>query len=308
MKLLSLTDRNTLYHRYVQSDLYRQWAPILSMLQRKFDEADPASLWYVAERQIVRLRGEQSFREQDIAPIYSELLSDCQKFDESTRSKEQARRTASTVMCIVLTMLMNAVEKGHEEERFDNEPMCMAVLDIFVKDTYFQGLMNLFFKRNTGYDGQNVVIAPDDPMLEKTLYEGMDDVAKEEIKQMVKTVMSHTQGLKAVFKSNWTHWESLWKDILADTKMLLMMKNIEPQRNDWGFNQKMVCNVVGMFRDKIGLSGSIKALNDAICTKNIRSYISNHADYDGNDSVFSREQHERIFQLIDKNALSTKSK
>ena len=115
MKLLSLTDRNTLYHRYVQSDLYRQWAPILSMLQRKFDEADPASLWYVAERQIVRLRGEQSFREQDIAPIYSELLSDCQKFDESPRSKEQARRTASTVMCIVLTMLMNAVEKGHEE-------------------------------------------------------------------------------------------------------------------------------------------------------------------------------------------------
>lgn len=308
MRLLSPTDRNTLYHRYVQSDLYRQWAPILSMLQRKFDEADPASLWYVAERQIVRLRGEQSFREQDIAPIYSELLSDCQKFDESPRSKEQARRTASTVMCIVLTMLMNAVEKGHEEERFDNEPMCMAVLDILVSDTYFQGLMNLFFKRNTGYDGQKVVIAPGDPMLEKTLFESMDEVAKEEIGQMAKTVVSHTQGLAAVFKSNWTHWEPLWKDILADTKMLLMMKNIEPQRNDWGFNQKMVCNVVGMFRDKIGLSGSIKALNDAICTKNIRSYISNHADYDGNDSVFSREQHERIFQLIEKNALSTKNK
>lgn len=308
MRLLSPTDRNTLYHRYVQSDLYRQWAPILSMLQRKFDEADPASLWYVAERQIVRLRGEQSFREQDIAPIYSELLSDCQKFDESPRSKEQARRTASTVMCIVLTMLMNAVEKGHEEERFDNEPMCMAVLDILVSDTYFQGLMNLFFKRNTGYDGQKVVIAPGDPMLEKTLFESMDEVAKEEIGQMAKTVVSHTQGLAAVFKSNWAHWEPLWKDILADTQMLQMIKNVEPQRNEWGFNQKMVCNVVGMFRNKIGLSVSDKALNDAICTKNVRSYISKHADYDGNDSVFSREQHERIFQLIDKNALSTKSK
>lgn len=308
MRLLSPTDRNTLHHRYVQSDLYRQWAPILSMLQRKFDEADPASLWYVVERQIVRLRGVQSFREQDIATIYSELLSDCQKFDESPRTKKQAQRTASTVMCIVLTMLMNAVEKGHEEERFDNEPMCMAVLDIFVSDTYFQSLMNLFFKRNTGYDGQKVVIAPGDPMLEKTLYESMDDVAKEEIGQMVKTVVSHTQGLATVFKSNWTHWEPLWKDILADTQMLLMIKNVEPQRNDWGFNQKMVCNVVGMFRDKIGLSDSIKALNDAICNKNVRSYISNHADYDGSDSVFSREQHDIIFQLIDKFALSTNSK
>ena len=183
MKLLSPADKNTLYHRYVKSDLFRQWAPILSMLQRKYDEADPSSLWFLAERQIVRLRGEQSFREQDIAPIYSELLSDCQKFDESPRSKEQARRTASTVMCIVLTMLMNAVEKGHEEESFDNEPMCMAVLDIFVSDAYFQGLMSLFFKRNTGYDGQKVIIAPCDPMLERTLYEGMDEVAQEEIKQ-----------------------------------------------------------------------------------------------------------------------------
>ncbi len=308
MKLLSLTDKNTLYHRYVQSDLYRQWAPILSMLQRKYDEADPVLLWYVAERQIVRLRGEQSFREQDIAPIYSELLSDCQKFDESPRTKEQAKRTASTVMCIVLTMLMNAVEKGHEEDSFANEPMCMAVLDIFVSDAYFQSLMKLFFNRNTGYDGQKVVIAPGDPMLEKTLYESMDDMAKEEIGQMVKTVLNQTQGLKAVFKSNWVHWETLWKDILADTQMLLMIKNIEPQRNEWGFNQKMVCNVVGMFRDKIKLSVSDNALNDAVCTKNVRSYISKHADYDGNDSVFSCEQHERIFQLIDKIVLSTKSK
>lgn len=301
MRLLSPTDRSTLYHRYVRSDLYRQWAPILSMLQRKFDEADPASLWYVAERQIVRLRDEQSFREHDIAPIYSELLSDCQKFGESPRTKEQAQRTASTVMCIVLTKLMNAVEKGHEEERFDNEPICMAVLDIFVSDAYFQGLMNLFFKRNTGYDGQKVVITPSDPMLEKTLYESMDEVAKEEIGQMVKTVLNHTLGLKAVFKSNWTNWESLWKDILTDTEMLLMIKNIEPQRNDWGFNQKMVCNVVGMFRDKIKLSVSDNALNDAICTKNVRSYISKHADYDGNNSVFSREQHGGIIQLIEKN-------
>lgn len=308
MKLLSPADKNTLHHRYVNSDIYRQWAPILSMLQRKYDEADPSSLWFLAERQIVRLRGEQTFREQDIAPIYSELLSDCQKFDESPRTKEQAQHTASTVMCIVLTMLMNAVEKGHEEESFDNEPMCMAVLDIFVSDAYFQGLMNLFFKRNTGYDGQKVIIAPGDPMLERTLYEGMDEVAKEEVGQMAKTVVSYTQSLAAVFKSNWTHWEPLWQDILADTQMMLMIKNIEPQKNDWGFNQKMVCNIVGMFRDRIGLSDSIKALNDALCSKNVRSYISNHADYDGNDSVFTREQHDRIFKLIDKIALSTKSK
>lgn len=308
MKLLSPTDKKTLYHRYVHSDLYRQWAPILSMLQRKYDEADPASLWYVAERQIVRLRNEQSFREQYIAPIYSELLSDCQKFDESPRTNEQAHRTASTVMCIVLTMLMNAVEKGHEEDSFANEPMCMAVLDIFVSDAYFQSLMNLFFKRSTGYDGQKVIITPSDPMIEKTLTESMDEVALEEIDRMVKNVMTHTQGLKTLLKDYWNVWEPLWKDILTDDQFMLKMKNEEPNGTDWGMNQKMVFNVVGMFKDRAKLTDAVATFNNAMSSINRRSYISNHAYYGKSDCVFTREQHDRIISLIDKRLLAKTNK
>lgn len=308
MRLLTQIEKHTLHHRYKQNDLYRQWSPILAMLQRKYDEADAQTLWHQAEQQVVRLRGELSFREQEIAPIYNGLIEEALKFDETARTKEQARRTAATVMGILLTMLMNAVEKGHEAESFDNEPMCLAVFDVLMNDTFFQNLMNLFFSRSTGYDGKKVVITPSDPMTEKTLLESMDEVAIEETRQMVNDIISRTQGLKSLLKDDWTHWESLWLDILTDTQMMLLIKNIDPNRNSWGFNQKMVCNVLGIYKDQTKLSVSIKALGDAISPINVRSYISNPADYDGSDSVFNREQYNRIKLLIEKHFLSTGNK
>lgn len=306
MELLSKDEQHTLHHRYKQNDLYRQWSPILSMLQRKYDEADVETLWYVAEQQIIRLRGEQSFREQEIAPIYSDLLTDCQKFDGTSRTKEQARKTATTVMCVMLTMLMNAVEKGHEDESFNNEPMCLAIIDTLINDTFFQGLMTLFFKRNTGYDGQKVVITPSDPMLVNTLTESMDEVAREETKLMVNAVISHTKGLKALLKDYWNVWEPLWKDILADNQFMLKMKSEEPNGTSWGINQKMVFNVVGMFKARAKLTDAIAKFNDAMSSINRRTYISNHADYGTPNCVFSREQHNTIIQLIDKHLLATK--
>lgn len=308
MKLLTKDEQRTLHHRYKLNDLYRQWSPILSMLQRKYDEVDMVTLWYVVEQQIVRLRGEQSFREQEIAPIYSDLLTDCLTIGGDTRTKEQAQQTAATVMCIVLTMLMNAVEKGHEEECFDNEPMCLAILDIFINDAFFQGLINLFFKRNTGYDGQKVIITPCDPMIEKTLTESMDEVALEEIDRMVENVMTHTQRLKTLLKDYWNVWKPLWKDILTDDQFMLKMKNEEPNRTDWGMNQKMVYNVVGMFRDRAKLTDAVASFNKAMSTLNRRTYISNHANYGKSDCVFTKEQHDKIIKLIDKHISTVDNK
>lgn len=84
------------------------------------------------------------------------------------------------------------------------------------------------------------------------------------------------------------------------------MKKEEPRTTDWGLNQKMVLNVVGMVKDVTKQSVSVQALNDAVCQTNMRSYISNHADYSGTNSVFTREQHDRIIQMIEKRVLSTK--
>ena len=305
VKRLAIEEQRSLHHRYKQSDLYRQWLPILAILQRDHGEMDGIMLWYLAERQIVRLRSEMSFREQEISPIYNELLDDCKVFSfrgkaDLERSDEHARRSATTIMCIVLTMLMNAVEKGHEEESFDNEPMCMAIMDVLSKDQYFQRLMNLFFERNTGYDGKKVVIAPKDPMLDDSSLDDMDETAKAEVKTMVATIMERTQGLQSLFKEQWGKWPAIWNDICLDTDLMGMLKEVNPRGNEWEMNMKMVLNVIGLFKLMTKVNASDKSINDLLSEKNLRSYISQHADYEGTNSAFTREQHERVNTIIKK--------
>lgn len=305
VKLLTTEEQRSLHHCYKLSDLYRQWLPILAMLQRDYGEMDGITLWYLAERQIVRLRFETSFREQEISPIYNELLDDCKVFSvkgkaDVERSEDQARRSATTIMCIVLTMLMNAVEKGHEEEPFDNEPMCMAIMDILSKDLYFQRLMDYFFKRETGYDGQKVVIAPKDPMLEESSLDDMDEAAQSEVMAMVATITKRTQDLQPLFKDHWDKWPAIWNDICLDTELMGMLKEIKPRGNEWGMNMKMVLNVIGLFKSVTKANASDNSINERLSEKNLRTYIAQHADYGGSNSAFTREQHARVKTIIEK--------
>lgn len=305
VKLLTTEEQHSLRHRYKQSDLYRQWSPILAMLQRDNGEMDCDTLWYLAVRQIVRLRSELSFREQEISPIYNELLVDCKVLSmkgkaDVERGDIQARRSATTIMCIVLTMLMNAVEKGHEDEPFDNEPMCMAIMDVLSKDRYFQRLMALFFGRETGYDGQKVVITPKDPMMEEFSLDDMDEVAQTEVKAMVANVMNRTRSLQPLFEEHWSKWPAIWNDICLDAELVWLLKEISPRGNEWNMNMKMVLNVIGLFKSVTKANVTDKSINDQLSKKNLRTYITQHADFSGTNSAFTREQHTRVKAIIKK--------
>lgn len=305
VRFLTIEEQRSLHHRYKQSDLYRQWLPILAMLHRDYGELNGITLWYIAERQIVRLRSEKDFREQEISLIYNELLDDCKVFlvkgkADVERGDDQARRSATTIMCIVLTKLMNAVEKGHEEEPFKNEPMCMAIMDVLSKDQYFQHLMALFFERKTGYDSQKVVITPKDPMMEESSLDDMDETAQAELKAMVATIMERTQSLQTLFKEHWGKWPAIWNDICIDTELMKLLKEINPRGNEWEMNMKMVLNVIGLFKSVTKLDVSNNSINEQLSEKKLRTYIAQHADFDGTNSAFTREQHARVKTIIEK--------
>lgn len=313
VKLYTTEEQRGYRHRYKLNDLYRQWSPILSMLQRECGEMDEITLWSLAERQILRLREEKSFREQEISPIFNELLADCKVFTQKgkkdvERSDVEAKRSATTVMCIVLTMLMNAVEKGHEDEAFDNEPMCTAILDVFMKDSYFKQLMDLFFERKKGYDGQKVVITPSDPMKPDSTLADMDEVAKAEMEAMVENVLNRTQGLKTLFKKHWDVWPKIWKDICLDTELMDLLNEVKPRSNEWGMNMMMVLNVAGMFKSIFKLDVSDNSINELVSDKARRPYIAQHADYDGTNSAFNRELYGRVKSIIENYYLSTQDK
>lgn len=311
IKLLSEIEQKQIHHRYRNNDLFRQWSGILCQLEREAGEMDAVSLWFHAERCLQQLRNLQQYRDEEIPYIYNDLITQCRIFAKRTesisRTKDEAERSAVTVMCVMLTSLMNAAEEGHEDEEFDNKAICVAIDRLLQKNRYYTMLMDAFFARKTGNDGQKVVITPSDPMLEKSTSENMDEEAKQEIEQMVGKVVGRTQGLKTLFKNYWTAWQPLWRDICSDSEMMLMMKNKEPRTTDWDINQKMVCNVVGIFKEMtIKSSVSIKSINDVLSSTNVRSYVSNHAEYGSSNSVLSRELHNQIKQLTEKHILSIK--
>ena len=117
LKLLSEKEQKNIHHRYRNSDLFRQWSGILCQLEREAGEMDAVSLWFYAESYLQRLRNLQQYRDEDIPYIYNELIERCRVFVRGTesidRTLDEAEHSAITVMCVMLTSLMNAVEKGY---------------------------------------------------------------------------------------------------------------------------------------------------------------------------------------------------
>lgn len=173
-RTLNEEEQTSFRDRYRNNDLFRHWSPILCQLERSGGR-DAISLWACAEQCLYRLRQVPLYRETEIDYILKQLL------------QETDLTTAVTVMCVVLIHLMNAVEKGHEDEPFDNEPMCVAIISIMENPPYktaYEAITNVFFERKTGFDGKPVVIQPSDPMSEALMFEDLANEDKEHQNKM----------------------------------------------------------------------------------------------------------------------------
>lgn len=285
IKTLNDEERRNCHQLFRNNDLFRHWHPILSEIEQKFTKMDAISVWHNADVVLRRLRSVTEFRDEELNFIHSEI------------SRNNAKEVVSTIMAVVLTRLMNATEEGHEEEDMPNDLICNAILKKHYEDTFFDKIMTVFFKRNIGNDGKKVVITPSDPMTQNTLLDDMDDIAKKEINDYVNRVMEVTGGLKVYIK-DWNEWENLWKSICLDIELLALLKDISPRGSEWGFNQKMVCNVIGMYVGAKSSDISITSINNALGTKNLRIYISNHCAHKSDSSPLSKEQHDKILKII----------
>ena len=218
--------------------------------------------------------------------------------EKRIRTVEQAECSAVTVMCIVLTLLMNAVENGHEEEGFNHQPICVAIAGWLRSHPHFQFLMNDFFKRQRGFDGKKVTFTPSDPLDSTSKMEVMPEEKRKEIEAMVQQILSKTQNLKSCFGSHWDNWKQLWSEVCLDNDLFLQLKKVDPNKNNWGFNQKMICNVIGIFRESTKIGTSISEINDMISDKNLGSYLRNHKALGTTDCALNKEQHKKIESII----------
>lgn len=303
-RILSTEEQNTLHHRYRNSDLFRQWSPILCKLEWERNELDVISIWWETERCLQALRDEKDNRDEMIPFLLKQLLKDYRTFEEGDRVTQrtalQAELTAVTVMCVLLFRLLNTVEKGHEEEAFDNRAICVAITNLIRNHPYFKELSDNFFKRDKDNNGKKVVITANDPMLVATPMEDMDEKAREEIEQTKQKILELTAGLKACLMDQWDNWARLVDMVCLDVQLLNLMKDVKPNNNDWQMNQRLVCNLIGMFKQKKNIVASVRSINETLSKKQLSSYIRNHADYEGNDSSLSKELHLKVEGMIDR--------
>lgn len=285
IKILTNEERRTCHNLFRKNDLFRHWHPILSDIEG-ITGIDATSVWYNADVILRNLRACIEYRDDEMNFIHSEF------------EREHKKEAVSAIMAVVLTRLMNATEEGHEEERIANDVICNALLKLHCEDTFFDRIMNVFFKRNIGNDGNKVVITPSDPMTQNTSLDDMDEVAKGEIEAKINRVMELTQGLNVYFK-DWEKWRNLWKSICTDAELETLLDKISPNKNSYGINLKMICNVVGMYVSQLKIDVPVLKINNAISNKNLSSYISQPKDFGGSNSALTSEQYIRIIAMME---------
>lgn len=309
IKLLTKAEQEELHQRYRKNDLFRHWLPLLNRLEWEMQELDAMTLYREAEIVLQKLRLESEYRDEMISYILKGLLADFREIEDERgkifqQSKEQAECSAVTVMAIVLSSLMNAVEKGHEEEDFDNQPMCVAIMAMLRSHPHFQFLFEDFFHRKKDNSGKKVVFIPSDPMQVEETLGHMGDEARKEVEDMQKRILSLTAGLETLFGDHWTVWKDLCLKVCADKELFDKLKIKSPNSftNTWGMNQKLICNIIGIFRKHFEIQVSVNGINNALSDSQLGSYLRNHAGYGTSDCDLSKLQHERIEKMMPERA------
>lgn len=307
IKLLTKAEQEELHQRYRKNDLFRHWSPLLNRLEWEMQELDAMTLYREAEIVLQKLRLESEYRDEMISYILKGLLADFREIEDERgkifqRSKEQAECSAVTVMAIVLSSLMNAVEKGHEEEDFDNQPMCVAIMAMLRSHPHFQFLFEDFFRRKKDNSGKRVVFIPSDPMLVEETLGHMGDEARKEVEDMQKRILSLTAGLETLFGDHWTAWKDLCLKVCADKELFDKLKSVKPRLNSWKINQKMICNIIGLFKQHMEIDISLNAINKVLADTQLGSYLRNHADYGKSDCDLNKLQHDRIEKMMPERA------
>ena len=136
----------------------------------------------------------------------------------------------------------------------------------------------------------------------KSPLELMDEEAKAKVEKWVEEIENRTLRIRYFLNIDWDVYKNIWRNICTEQEISLLLKKEQPRNNKWGFNLKLVANVLGIlhatpYDGKFVLDGSIQAISDAVGV-NVRAYIANHADFGTSNTTLTKEMHAKIKQII----------
>lgn len=305
---------DSLRARYRGDDLFRTWTRTLCMIEDKCDELNAVEIWNETEEIRLRLLDIKEHRSTEVEFLYGMLKERHSIWidvagERVSRKKEDANRTAIIILTVLFSQFADSAPDKEDDayERNPNKGLCNVLANKLMTPEHRDlttKLIAMFKRWRYDSEGNKIVLPITDYMNMKSPMELMDEEARLEIESMVNEIAEKTRGIKRLLNIDWELYCDIWKQICSMNGILSLMKVKRPnsQNNEWGKNLTLVANVIGILHeinigDKNAIDGNVNNINDSLGI-NVRTYISNHTDFDSNNTVLTKEQHKKIENII----------
>lgn len=282
--------------RYRGDDLFRTWTWLLCLLEQQLNGLNAVEIWSETEMICQKLSEIKEHRDNEVEFLYGDLVK-----------RHQSESTAIIILTVLFTQMCDAVpdEEDDAAERNPNRAVCTVLARLLMNPAnrpFFEKLIAAYKSRRYDNEGNKIILPITDYLNVKSPLELMDEEAKAKVEKWVEEIGNRTLRIRYFLNIGWDVYKNIWRKICTEQEISLLLKKEQPRNNKWGFNLKLVANVLGILRaipydGKVMLAGSIQAISDAVGL-NVRAYIANHADFGTSNTTLTKEMHAKIKQII----------
>lgn len=282
--------------RYRGDDLFRTWTWLLCLLEQQLNGLNAVEIWSETEMICQKLSEIKEHRDNEVEFLYGDLVK-----------RHQSESTAIIILTVLFTQMCDAApdEEDDAAERNPNRAVCTVLARLLMNPAnrpFFEKLIAEYKRRRYDNEGNKIILPITDYLNVKSPLELMDEEAKAKVEKWVEEIENRTLRIRYFLNIDWDVYKNIWRNICTEQEISLLLTREQPRNNKWGFNLKLVANVLGILRaipydGKFVLEGSIQAISDAVGL-NVRAYIANHADFGTSNTTLTKEMHAKIKQII----------
>ena len=281
---------------YRGDDLFRTWTWLLCLLEQQLNGLNAVEVWSETEMIRQKLSEIKEHRDNEVEFLYGDLVK-----------RHQSESTAIIILTVLFTQMCDAApdEEDDAAERNPNRAVCTVLARLLMNPAnrpFFEKLIAAYKSRRYDNEGNKIILPITDYLNVKSPLELMDEEAKAKVEKWVGEIENRTLRIRYFLNIDWDVYKNIWRNICTEQEISLLLKKEQPRNNKWGFNLKLVANVLGIlhatpYDGKFVLDGSIQAISDAVGL-NVRAYIANHADFGTSNTTLTKEMHAKIKQII----------
>lgn len=282
--------------RYRGDDLFRTWTWLLCLLEQQLNGLNAVEIWSETEMICQKLSEIKEHRDNEVEFLYGDLVK-----------RHQSESTAIIILTVLFTKMCDAApdEEDDAAERNPNRAVCTVLARLLMNPAnkpFVEKLIAAYKSRRYDNEGNKIILPITDYLNVKSPLELMDEEAKAKVEKWVEEIENRTLRIRYFLNIDWDVYKNIWRNICTEQEISLLLKKEQPRKNKWGFNLKLVANVLGILHatpndGKFVLEGSIQAISDAVGV-NVRAYIANHADFGTSNTTLTKEMHAKIKQII----------